>query len=96
MTFNNEEVTCLHTVQLLTTDEHDKVKAFYKKQLKGYRFNSQLSGDIRGLVAVFWKNPYGFNIRNLRQACTTPSLLISKEKWSQFMPEAKTLIEIVY
>ena len=92
MASNNDKLTCLNAIQLLTTDAPDKVIAFYKKRLKDYRFKSRYGG----IINVFWKGAEKFNSADITQVCKTPNISITSESGNELMPEAKTMMEIVY
>ena len=91
MTIKGKKVTCFPTIKLLSVDRAEKIVAFYKERLKGYRYSSMLGGDFN----FFWVGGKDYNVLDINQACVTPRISISPAD-SKIMPEAKTEIELNY
>jgi len=92
MEVNGEKVQCLPYIKLHTADPAEKVEAFYKKELQGYRFQSKFGGMFR----VFWSGASDLNPMDVTQMCTTPNVNIGDALPDGLMPAAKTAIEIGY
>ncbi len=94
MEVNGKEYTCLHYIKLITMDEVNKVAAYYKDKLKGYKFKSEFGGSIQ----VYWKGKEKFNPIDIRDTCTSPNVAIGQANgmWDELMKGAKTTIEITY
>ncbi len=93
MTANDKKITSLPSMTLATVDEPAKVTAFYKDKLKDWKYKNSFD-----MFDIFWKGPDDFNNMDITQASTLPNVVIFESIPSQvdMMPEAKTLITIVY
>ena len=78
---------------LATVDEPAKVAAFYKEKLKDWKYKNSFD-----MFDIFWKGPDDFDNFDVTQSSIIPNVVIfeSMPSQSDMMPEAKTLITIVY
>ena len=93
MTANDKKFTTLPAMTLATVDEPAKVAAFYKEKLKDWKYKNSFD-----MFDIFWKGPDDFDNFDITQSSIIPNVVIfeSMPSQSDMMPEAKTLITIVY
>jgi hypothetical protein len=93
MTANGQKYATLPAITLATADDPTKVKAFYQEALKDWKFKNQM-----GMFDIFWTGKDEFNNMDIRESATTPNVIIMGAISAQtdFMPDAKTAITIVY
>lgn len=91
MEVNGASVRCLPYLKLATTDDPDKVEAFYKAELEGFRFKSHFGGVAR----IFWRGDVELSPTKMALMCQTPNVSISKALGFE-MPEAQAVVEITY
>ena len=83
----------LPVITLATEDDQATVTAFYKKNLADWSYK-----DSFGMFDIFWTGPDEFDNLDMTQAAITPNITVLKATAGQtdFMPEAKTVIIVVY
>jgi len=93
MEANGEKMDTLPAITLATSDEMAKVTAFYKEELKEWKYKNQM-----GMFDICWTGKEDFNNMDITEAATIPNLSIMKAMSAQtdFLPDAKTVITIVY
>jgi hypothetical protein len=93
MEANGEKMDTLPAITLATSDEMSKVTAYYKEKLKDWKYKNQM-----GMFDIFWTGKDDFNNMDVTEAATIPNLIIMKafSVQTDFMPEAKTAITIVF
>jgi hypothetical protein len=93
MTSNGKELVTLPIIVLETEDEQTKVAAFFKEQLKDWKYENKF-----GMFDVFWMEGE-FNFMDIDQAATQPNVQIQAPIASEpdrMMPTSKTRIQIIY
>jgi len=93
MDMNGKMYNTLPTLILATKDPQSKVLAFYKEKLKSWSYKNSF-----GMFDVFWKGKEKFNNLDMRQSTQIPNVILMKANvpYTEFMPNAKTTISIVY
>jgi hypothetical protein len=93
MEANGIKMDTLPAITLATSDEMAKVTAFYKEKLKDWKYKNQM-----GMFDIFWTGKDDFNNMDITEAATIPNLSIMEAMSTQtdFMPDAKTAITIVF
>jgi hypothetical protein len=93
MEVNGKKMETLPIITLATADEPAKVVAFYKEKLADWKYENQM-----GMFDVFWTGKDEFNNMDIAESSTTPNLVIMEAISIQtdFLPKAKTAINIVY
>jgi hypothetical protein len=93
MTANDEKYPTLPAITLAAVDERAEVTAFYKEKLKDWKYKNQF-----GMFDIFWTGRDDFNSMDITQSATTPNVIVMEASSGQtdFMPNAKTAITIVY
>ena len=93
MDSNGEKIKPFPSLILATSDEPAKVTAFYKENLNDWKYMNQFD-----MMDIFWTGRDKFNSMNMDEAMTTENIIIMKAISAQtdFFPEAKTAITIVY
>jgi hypothetical protein len=93
MEANDEKIKTLPVLTLATEDEQIKVTAFYKEQLKDWKYKNSFD-----MFDIFWRGPDEFNNFDITQSMIIPNITIlaaGAGEWD-FMPTAKTKIIVVY
>lgn len=93
MEANGEKMDTLPSLILATADEMEKVTAFYKENLKDWKHKNQM-----GMFDIFWTGKDDFNNMDITESATIPNMVIMEAMSAQtdFVPDAKTAITIVY
>ena len=93
MTANGVKSKTFPTIVLATSDDKATVTAFYKEQLKGWKYKNMMD-----MFEIFWTGRDEFNSMDMEQATSTRNINIADalQPHKDFMPEAKTSISIVY
>jgi len=85
-----KQTQCRSYIKLLTVDTPEKVEGFCKKELAGYIFKTEFGGMMR----LFWTARDELKPLDMAAMCTTTNVLIGQASDKEFLPEAKTVIEI--
>ena len=93
MEANGVKMDTLPAITLATSDEMAKVTAFYKEKLADWKYKNSYD-----MFDIFWTGKDDFNNMDITEAATIPNLSIMEAMSAQtdFMPDAKTAITIVY
>lgn len=93
MEANGEKMDTLPSLILATSDEMEKVTVFYKEKLKDWKYKNQM-----GMFDIFWTEKDDFNNMDITETATIQNLSIMEAMSAQtdFVPDAKTAITIVY
>lgn len=93
MTANGKKYTTLPNIVLATTAEQKKVLKFYQEKLKDWHYKNDMD-----MFEVFWKGKGKFNSLDITQTATMVNIILMKANipYTEYMPDAKTVITIVY
>lgn len=92
MTANENKIETFPVITLGSTDSQDKIVAFYKENLKDWKYKNSFS-----MFDIFWQGPDDFNNMDMEQAAVTIHVVIFEATIPlELMPETKTQIQINY
>lgn len=92
MELNGKKIQCLPSMTLLSADPVEKVMAYYKQELKGFKYKK----EFFGMSHLFWTGRDDLNSVDIENSCATTHVGIQSQTPDVFMPEAKTSIAIIY
>lgn len=85
---------CLPYIDLYSTDPMDEVLAFYKRELRGYKFTSRSESGL--VYDIFWAGRDNLIVMDGEEVCSTPHVEIYPSGPDPYWPEVQTVIQIGY